>query len=72
MNIIYIKVKGKDEMVFPECFYKQHNNFVIIYTIDHPEHEIGAFNTTIVEYVYLQYIELKEKNNFLKFLFQNS
>ena len=59
MNIVYIKIRGKEEIAFPECFYEQHNNFVIIHTTDHPEHEIGAFNISVVEYVYNYYEDNK-------------
>ena len=60
MSLVYVKVKGKDEIVFPECFYEQHNDFVIIHTIDHPEHEIGVFNIAAIEYVYYNYEDNKK------------
>ena len=57
MNILYLKIKNRDEMTFPECHYQQQNDFILIKTID--GYEIGAFNLNIIEYVYLDYEEIK-------------
>lgn len=51
MHIVYIKVRGKEEMVFPKCCYKQVDNFIVICTTEHFL-EVGAFNLSVVEYVY--------------------
>lgn len=58
MNIVYVKIKNRDEIIFPESCYQQLNNFIIIKTVD-GFHEIGAFNLNIVEYVYSDYKERK-------------
>lgn len=58
MNIVYVKIKNRDEIIFPECYYQQLNNFIIIKTVD-GSHEIGVFNLNIIEYVYFDYKERK-------------
>ena len=51
MNVVYVKIKDKDEMAFPECYYEQRGNFIVICTIGHPL-EVGTFNLSVVEYAY--------------------
>ena len=58
MNIVYVKIKNRDEIIFPECYYQQLNNFIIIKTVN-GSHEIGVFNLNIIEYVYFDYKERK-------------
>lgn len=58
MNTLYVKIKNRNEIIFPQCYYQQLNNFILVKTID-GSHEIGAFNLNIIEYVYLDYEEIK-------------
>ena len=58
MNVIYIKIKGKEEIAFPGCCYEHCDNFLVVRTLENFL-EVGAFNKNIVEYVYLHYTDGK-------------
>lgn len=52
--MVYIKVKGKDEITFPKCYFTQNNRIIFIHAsgIGQASTIIGAFKEDVVEYVY--------------------
>ena len=56
MNGVCIKVKGRDEMIFPDCGFENCDSFIMIKFIGN-DFIVGAFSKTIVEYVYYHYFD---------------
>lgn len=54
MNGVCIKVKGGDEIIFPDCGFEDRDSFIVISFIEN-NFMVGAFSKTIVEYVYYHY-----------------